>query len=154
MNRVSHRGYSIVAPTGWKTRTIPIEAFMKNYLTDQLAIEGPQPEQSHFDVQRLGPSGGRQFKDWLQPGRRLGDGYQLTQFQGQPALEKFLPGTGRRQAVRGSYHPWLLQEVVFERGGQWFSLTFTMKNADADKPYYTKPLPIIRQYLDTFRPEP
>jgi hypothetical protein len=154
-NRVRHLGYSIIAPSGWKCRTIPVEPFLKGYLAEQLSIEGPQPEQSkaHLSIQRLGPQGGKQFSDCLQPGRSPGDGYRLTQFQERPAFEKFLTGFGKRQAVRGTYQPYLLQEVVFERGGQWFRLEFSMKNADYDKPYYTQPLPIIRQYFEIFRSE-
>jgi hypothetical protein len=74
-----------------------------------------------------------------------------SQFQGHPALTRFLPGGGKSKAVRGSYQPWLSQELVFKNQSQWFSIGFSMRNADEGEPYYTQPLKIVQDYFETFR---
>jgi hypothetical protein len=155
-NRVEFAGFSIVRPAGWTTRRIKIEDWFKGSVAAQYEIEGPQPDNygPRITIQHLGSDADKTYRDWLTPGRQLADGLALTQFQNRPALSKFLSGYGERQAVRGTYQPWLLQELIFERDGQWFLLSFNMKNADKDKPYYTQPLPIIQQYFETFRYTP
>ncbi len=156
-NRIEHSsGFSIVSPVGWKTRMIPVEDFLKDYVADEIVIEGKESDEykPRITIQRLGPAANRTNREWLEPGRSLADGWVFTQFQSQPALAKFLPGYGRRQAVRGTYHPDLQQEVCFEREGKGFRLTFYMRNADGNRPYYTQPLPIIQQYFETFRYKP
>ena len=152
-NRVEYAGFSIVRPAGWTTHPIAINDFLTNDLTAQLAIEGPEDDEykPRFNIQRLGPNADKMYRDWLTPGRHLSDWQVLTQFQNQPALSRFLPGYGERRAVRGTCQPWLVQELTFERDGQWFSLRFDMRNADKNKPYYTEPLPIIEQYFETFK---
>ncbi len=155
-NRVEYAGFSIVRPADWATRTVKIEDWFKGSVAAQYEIEGPQADNygPRITIQRLGPDANKTYPDWLTPGRQLADGLVLTQFQNQPALAKFLPGNGARRAVRGYYQPWLLQELIFERDSQWYLLSFNMKNADKDKPYYTQSLPIIQQYFDTFRYTP
>jgi hypothetical protein len=142
-----------VCPAGWTTRTVPIQDFLKDSLADEFVLEGTQSDdlKPHITISRGGPETSRQNKNVFQPDWGKDDGYTHIQFQGQPAVVRFLNGYGKRQAVRGSYQPWLLQELLFERDGQWFRLSFDMRNADKDKPYYTQPLPIIQQYFETFR---
>jgi hypothetical protein len=152
-NRVEFAGFSIVRPAGWTTRTIKIQDWLEGSVADQYEIEGPQAGNygPRITIQRLGPDANKTYSDWLTPGRQLADGLVLTQFQNQPALSKFSPGYGAWRAVRNAYQPWLLQELVFERNGQWFLLSFHMQNADKNKPYYTEPLTIIEQYFETFK---
>jgi hypothetical protein len=156
-NRVEFpAGYSIVSPVGWTARTIPIEGWMKDNVTDQIEITGHEADEyrPRITIQPLGPGEYALYKGWLQSTQSLPDGWIHTQFQGQPALSKFLTGSGSRQAVRGSYQPWLSQYLFCERSGNGFILIFDMRNADKDKPYYTHPLPIIEEYFETFRYKP
>ena len=149
-------GYSIVSPAGWMTRTIPIEDWFKKNVADQIEIAGSQMDEykPQISIQHLGLEDNKLYMDWLQSNQTLPDGWSHIEFQGQPALGKFLPGYGSHRAKRGSYQPWLSQYLFFEREGNGFRLEFQMKNADKDKPYYTKPLPIIVKYFETFRFKP
>jgi hypothetical protein len=146
-------GYSIVSPVGWTARTIPIENWFKSSVTDQIVIEGHVADEypPRITIQHLGSDEYALYHGWLQSTQSLAGGMIHTQFQGQPALSWFLAGSGSRQAVRGSYQPWLSQYLFCERDGNGFILIFDMRNADKDKPYYTRPVPIIEQYFETFR---
>jgi hypothetical protein len=160
-NRVRFRkGISMVSPPGWKSRTIPIESFLKGYVTDEFVLEGEADPKEEYKpkitIQSLGPKARHQWETLLkrEPGRKNLDRYVLTRFQGEPAFARFLSGFGESHAVRGSYQPWLLQGVVFKSQGQWFSLDFDVRNADEGEPYYTEPLKIIQDYFETFRYNP
>jgi hypothetical protein len=107
-----------------------------------------------ISIQRKGPEGKSGLDLELKPEWNSREGHQHTQFQGEPALSRFLPGYGRSQTVRGSYQPWLVQEVYFKRFGEGFGITFEMRNADDGDPYYTQPLKIIDDYFATFRYSP
>lgn len=149
-NRVEFpEGYSIVRPSGWTARTIAIEAFLKEYVADQIVLEGYKIDEypPRITIQHLGPKENAQFTS----GQGLADGWISTQFQGQPALSRFIAGNGSRRAVRSTYQPWLSQSLFFERDGSGFILIFDMRNADKDEPYYTQPVPIIKKYFETFR---
>jgi hypothetical protein len=157
-NRVEFpAGYSIVSPVGWTTQTIPIEDWLKSQVTDQIVIEGHVADEypPRITIQHLGPEEYALYHGWLRSTNSLPDGWTHTEFQGQPALSKFLPGFGRRQAqgnwLDSSYQPWLDQSLFCERDGNGFILSFDMRNADKDKPYYTRPVPIIEKYFETFR---
>jgi hypothetical protein len=153
-NRVEFSaGYSIVSPVGWTARTIPIEDWFKSSVTDQIVIEGHVADEypPRITIQHLGSDEYALYHGWLQSTQSLPDGWTHIMFQGQPALSKFLTGSGSHQAVRGSYQPWLSQYLFCECDGNGFILIFDMRNADKDKPYYTHPLPIIEQYFETFR---
>jgi hypothetical protein len=155
-NRVAHSsGFSIVCPPGWTTRTIPIEDFLKSSVADQFELEGPQSDKikPRITIQRLGPDAQGQWENSLKPDH-IGDEYTRTVFQGSPALARFLTGYGKSKAVRGAYQPWLSQSLKFKSHGQWFSLDFTMRNADKGEPYYRQPLQIIQDYFETFRFNP
>lgn len=154
-------GYSIVSPVGWTARMIPIEDWLKKEVADQIEIAGHVADEypPRITIQHLGPDEYALYHDMLYaqslPDGWKRDGWTNTAFQGQPALSKFSPGYGRRQA-RGNwldktYQPWLSQYLFFERDGNGFILIFDMRNADKDKPYYKKPLPIIERYFETFR---
>jgi hypothetical protein len=139
-NRVTNAaGFSIVIPPGWTTRTVPIEAFPKDWVLDEFVVEGTQTDahKPKITIQRLRPAAQRQWDNALQPGWKNADGYVTIPFQGQTALSRFLPGFGRLKAERDAYQPWLLQTLVFKSKGQWFSLAFAMRNADEAEPYYT-----------------
>ena len=156
-NRISHpTGFSIVCPPGWTTRTIPIQSFLKDWVSDQFELEGTQKDQYRpkITIQLLGAAAGRQWNDALKPGWTNSDGYALTSFQGQSAFKRFLPGYGKARAVRGTYQPWLSQQLIFKSQGRWFSLAFVMRNANQDKPFYTQPLKIIQDYFETFHYSP
>lgn len=146
-------GYSIVSPVGWKGRTIPIEDWLKKDVADQVELKGDVADDypPRIQIQHMGPDEYAIYHGWLQSTQPLADGLTHTQFQGQPALSRFLSGYGKRRAVRGTYQPWLSQELFFERDGNGFILIFDMRNADKDKPYYTHPVPIIEEYFETFR---
>jgi hypothetical protein len=150
-------GYSIVSPVGWTYRTIPIENWMKDNVADQIVLEGHVADEypPRITIQHLGPGEYALYHGWLTSTQGLPDGWAHAHFQGEPALSKFLPGFGRRQAKGNwfdrSYQPWLTQYLFCERDGNGFILTFDMRNADKDKPYYTRPVPIIDQYFETFR---
>jgi hypothetical protein len=153
-NRVEFAaGYSIVSPVGWTVRTIPIEDWFKKEVADQIEIKGQVADEypPRIQIQHLGPDEYSLYHGWLQSTQGLPDGWTHIQFQGQPALSKFQAGYGSHQAVRGSYQPWLTQYLFCERDGNGFILTFDMRNADKNKPYYTRPVPIIEQYFETFR---
>ena len=149
-NRVEFpEGYSIVSPAGWTARTIAIGDFLKDYVADQIVIEGHETDEypPRITIQHLGPKENAQFTS----GQGLADGWTSTQFQGQPALSRFLAGYGSHRAIRGTCQPWLTQELFFECDGNGFILSFDMRNADKDEPYYKQPVPIIEQYFETFR---
>ncbi len=156
-NRVSHSaGFSIVSPHGWKTQTITISAFLKDWVLDQFELEGTEKEKYRpkITIQRLGPQARHQWEEALKPDWPNKERYTITEFQGQPALSQFLPGYGWSKAGRGtngSYEPWLTQKIVFKSQGEWFSLTFNMRNADHGEPYYTQPLTIVQEYFETLR---
>jgi hypothetical protein len=156
-NRVKFpQGYSIVIPVGWVTRTIPMEDWMKDNVTDQIEIEGDGPVgyKARFTIQHLGPGENSLYVGWLtNSGQIVPDRWASAEFQNQPALKRFYEGSGSHQATRGSYQPWLTQEIFCERNGHGFLLIFTMINADKH-PYFMQPLPIVTQYLETFRYEP
>jgi hypothetical protein len=140
---------------------IPIEEWLKKDVADQIEIAGNEADEypPRITIQHLGPDEyalyhGMLHAQGLPDGWRR-DGWTNTAFQDQPALSKFLPGYGRRKA-RGnwfdkSYEPWLSQYLFCERDGSGFILIFDMRNADKNKPYYTRPLPIIEKYFETFR---
>ena len=156
-NRVTFAaGITIDSPPGWTSRTVPIEAFMKDWITDQFVLEAKQPgqEKSTITIQRLGPMAQRQWDDFAKPGAVIGDRYTLSQFHGEPAFTRFLPGSGKSRAKSGQYHPWLSQQLVCKAQGQWFLLDFQMRNADDGDPYYTRPLKIIQDYFETFHYKP
>jgi hypothetical protein len=156
-NRVKFpQGYSIVSPVGWVTRTIPMEDWMKDNVTDQIEIEGDGPVgyKPRITIQHLGPGENSLYLGFLAKlGQIPPDGWVPAAFQKQPALKKFYEGSGSRQAIRGSYQPWLTQEIFCERDEQGFLLIFDMKNADK-YPYFKQPLPIVEQYLETFCYQP
>ena len=150
-----------MSPVGWTVRTIPIEDWFKKEVADQIEIKGDVDDEypPRIQIQHLGPDEYAVFKGMLHaPNLSEGwkrDGWTHAEFQGQPALEKFWPGYGRRQAqgdwLHKHYEPWLSHELFCEREGNGFILSFDMRNADRDKPYYTHPVPIIEQYFETFR---
>ena len=152
-------GYSIVSPVGWTARTIPIEDWAQSSVSDQIVIESHVADDypPRITIQHLGPDQYALYHGMLHA-QSLPDGWKQwthIEFQGQPALSKFQPGFGRRQAIgywldRG-YQPWLTQYLFFERDGNGFKLIFDMRNADKDNPYYTQPVPLISQYFETFR---
>lgn len=146
-------GYSIVSPVGWVTRTIQIEDWSKDSISDQIVIEGTQRDQyrPRITIQHLGPGQNALYMGWLKSDRILPDGWVRVEFQNQPALTKFLPGYGARRSTREGYEPWLSEYLFCERDGHGFILKFDMRNADRDKPYFMQPLPIIQEYFDTFR---
>lgn len=157
-NRIEFaEGYSIVSPIGWTVRMIPMEDWFKKEVAGQIEIAGHVADEfpPRIQIQHLGPSMYALYHGWLQSTQSLPDGWARTQFQGQPALSKFEPGYGRRQATGHLfyrvYQPWLSQYLFFERDGHGFILHFDMRNADKDKPYITRPVPIIDQYFETFR---
>jgi hypothetical protein len=152
----SPAGYSIVSPLGWKAQIGSPEDWMKDNIVDDIVIEGQTSDKwcpTSITVDHLGPGEYRLYDGWLHSTQSLPDGWAHTEFQGQPALKKFYEGSGSREATRGSYQPWLMQELFLERNGQGFILTFIVKNADRH-PYFMQPLPIVEQYFETFRYEP
>jgi hypothetical protein len=156
-NRFTHpAGFSIACPPGWTTRTIELKSSAKDFVADQVLLEGTQPDRFKpvIMVQRLGPEAGRQWDDLAKTGATTGDGHTRTQFQGQPAFTRFQAGFGKSRAVKGQHQPWLSQRLVLKSRGQWFLLNFRMRNADDEGPYYTKPLKIIQDYFETFRYKP
>ena len=150
-----------MSPVGWTVRTIPIEDWFKKEVADQIEIKGEVADEypPRIQIQHLGPDEYALYHGMLHaqslPDGWKQDGWTNSQFQGQPALSKFEPGYGRRQAtgnwLESHYQPWLTRELFCERDGNGFILSFDMRNADKDKPYYTHPVPIIEQYLETFR---
>jgi hypothetical protein len=153
-NRVAHpAGYSLVSPPGWTMRIVSIEPFMKDYVTDQFVLEGPQPDELKptLTIQRLGPAGQRQWDAFAKSGAIIGDRYVRTTFRGETAFSKFLPGSGKSNTLRG---PALSQRLVLKSAGQWFLLDFRMRNADGGEPYYTQPLSIVQAYFESFRYKP
>jgi hypothetical protein len=145
-----------VSPTGWTTRTIAIEDYLKDWVSDEFVVEGTQGDEYRpkITIQRLGGLAQGQWNDALKPGWNNRDGYVPSRFQDQPAFTLFLPGYGKSKAVRGTYRPSLSQQLVFKCQGQWFSLAFDMRNADEGEPYYTEPLRVIQDYFETFRYNP
>jgi hypothetical protein len=157
-NRVEFSaGYSIVSPIGWTSRTIPIEDWFKDSVADQITIEGHVADEypPRISIQHLGPGEYALYKEWLRSTNNIPGGWTHTEFQGQPALSKFLPGYGKRKAKgnwwSATYQPWLTQSLFFERDGNGFILDFDMRNADKDEPYYMHPVPVIEEYFRTFR---
>jgi hypothetical protein len=153
-------GYSIVSPVGWTAKTIPIEDWLKSSVADQIVIAGHVADEypPRITIQHLGPDEYATFRSMLHsqslPDGWKQDGWTNGQFQGQPALSKFEPGFGSRLA-RGPwferhYEPYLTRELFFERDANGFILQFDMRNADKGKPYYTHPVPIIEEFLETF----
>jgi len=128
---------------------------MKDDVIGQSEIEGDGPVgyKARFTIQHMGPGENSLYMGWLEAGKSLPDGWMPEKFQNQPALKNFYSGSGSAQATRGSYQPWLTQHVFCERNGHGFLLTFDMINADRH-PYFKQPLPIVEQYLETFRYEP
>jgi hypothetical protein len=146
-------GYSIVSPAGWTVRTISIEDWLKKEVADQIEIKGHVADEypPRIQIQHMGPDEYALYHGMLNSTQSLSNGLVRTTFQGKPVISYFLPGYGSHHAVRGSYQPWLTQTLFFERDGNGFVLTFDMRNADKNKPYYTQPVPIIEQYFETFR---
>jgi hypothetical protein len=67
-NRVKHpAGFSIVSPPGWRTRTIPIEDYLKGRVADQFVVEGTQQDtyRPKITIQRLGPEAYDQWESFL-----------------------------------------------------------------------------------------
>ena len=158
INRVEFpAGYSIVSPVGWITQTIPIEDWFKRSVSDQIVIESQVADQypPSITIQHMGPDEYALYHGMLNSTQNLSNGLTRTTFQGQPAISRFLPGYGSRLAkgpwFERSYEPFLTRELFFERDGNGFILIFHMRNADKGRPYYTHPVPIIEQYLETFR---
>jgi hypothetical protein len=157
-NRVEFpAGYSIVIPDGWTTQVIPIEDWFKSSVADQIEIEGHVTDQypPRITIQHMGPDEYALYHGMLNSTQSLSNGLTRITFQGQPAISRFLPGYGSRLAkgpwFDREYEPFLTRELFFERNGNGFILNFGMRNADKGKPYYTHPVPIIEQYLGTFR---
>jgi hypothetical protein len=154
-NRVTHpAGFSIACPPGWTSRVITIEPFLKDRVTDQFELYPEEEVESKpgpkITIQRMGSAAKSSWELMLNPEWNGRYGRQHTQFQGEPAISHFLPGSGKSQAVRGQYQPWLLQQVYFKRFGDWFGIIFEMRNADDGNPYYTQPLDIVDAYFATF----
>jgi hypothetical protein len=149
-------GFSIACPPGWTTRTIELTPSFKNFVADQVLLEGLQQDRFKpvIMVQRLGPESARQWDDLAKSGATMDSGHTRTQFQGEPAFTRFQAGTGKSRAVKGQHQPWLSQRLVLKSRGQWFLLNFRMRNADDEGPYYTKSLKIIQDYFETFRYKP
>jgi hypothetical protein len=156
-NRFTHpAGFSIVCPPGWTPRIIELKSSAKDFVADQVMLEGTQPDRFKpvIIVQRLGPEAGSQWDDLAKTGATMGNGHTRTKFQGEPAFTRFQAGTGKSRAVKGQHKPWLSQRLVLKSHGQWFLLDFRMRNADDEGPYYTAPLKIIQDYFETFRYKP
>lgn len=156
-NRMNHpAGFSIASPPGWTARTNSVADFLKDFTLDEFVLQGTQDDdyRPRITVQRLGPSGAKQYEDALAAGGAVLNEFVQTQFHDQPAFARFLSGYGKSQAVRGTHQPWLLQELAFKSNGEWFMLAFNMRNADSGGPYYTQPLAIIRDYFESFRYAP
>lgn len=158
-NRVQFpEGYSIVKPFGWSTQTIKIDNWFKSSVADQVEIKSSVQDEypPRITIQHFGPEQYGFYHGLLEstndlPAGWLQEGWKRIRFQGQPALSQFLPGYGSHQAVRGSYQPWLTRNLYCERDGNGFLLIFDMRNADKNRPYYTEPVPVIEQYLETFQ---
>ena len=75
-------------------------------------------------------------------------------FQDQPAYEHFDPGYGpsskRARAhsgfgTAGGYQSSLTQELIFERDGSWFHLSFSMYNLESGDAVRNQPLELIQR---------
>jgi dihydrofolate reductase len=155
--RVSHpAGYSIVYPSGWKTQ-VDHYADWRDVVdglgTDRRGVSGKEDfGKASLSIQRFSETGkkailsGNWFKDM-----------KAVQFQNQPAWAKFDPGSlpAKRSldnlfsdAMAG--YPYLTQQLLFERNGEWFMLSFQMRNIKGRKgPYYSDPLQALK---NTSRP--
>lgn len=153
-NRVEFpAGYSIIVPAGWTARPIHLGDGFQRSLTDQIVFEGHVADEypPRLVIQHLGPDQYALYHGRLRTAQSLTNGMERTQFQGQPALSSFLIGHGRGQTIPDSYPPCLMQSLFFERDGEGFILIFDIRSTNKAKPHYTRPLPVIEKYFETFR---
>lgn len=162
-NRVVHpAGYSLVYPEGW-------DAYFKQFRFD----DWEQQEDGIVTDRRLG-YGKVDFEKpnlavirFTEEGKKAVEaggwkaGRTEVQFQNQPAWAQFKPGRAPDKVTRDTFitasggYPYLQQDLLFERQGVWFMLSFSMPNwKKADGPYINHPIPIIEQYFETFQYKP
>lgn len=89
-------------------------------------------------------------------------GLKQVLFQNQPAWARFDPGSPKAARTLANLfepatagYPYLSQELLFERNGERFKLSFHMLNYKGKRgPFFTKPLPRIDEYFATFAFQP
>jgi hypothetical protein len=159
-HRVAHpAGYSLVFPAGWKTE---MQSFPDGYFADGLSTASRDSfgnedfDKPNFSVLRFSDQG----RGAIQTGSYI-DRMSPAQFQNQPAWESFEPGrlpdssSGNLFRDSSAGYPYLTQSVLLERSGEWFLLSFQMRNIDGKEgPFLTEPAAIIQQYFETFEFQP
>jgi hypothetical protein len=165
--RVVHPvGYSMVYPPGWKTQS---QHFTSGYFIDGLntdnrvdAFGTEDFNKPSMHIIRFSAEGKQAVQMQLAHGIGYFSGTTKIQFQDQPAWSGFDPGRlPARPALknlandsRGGY-PYLTQKLIIERNGDWFLLTFQIRNIQKNRgPFITQPVPIIEEYFETFEYEP
>ena len=161
--RVTHpAGYSIVFPEGLSASVNPFVYQGDSSTKDALAsvnprnpdgteqFGGPQLSVRRFSDQHVATNGGKPVPAF----------FRETQFQNRPAFAHFDAGYGpgseragknTTAATRSGYSPNVDQELIFERDGSCFHLSFSMRNLRGSESVYTAPLEVVEQYFDTFQ---
>jgi hypothetical protein len=164
--RVRHpAGYSIVFPEGLSAGVNPSVYLGDSSTKDALAsvnqrksdgteqFGGPQLSVRRFSDQHVATNSGKPVPAF----------FRETQFQNRPAFARFDSGYGpgseragenTTAATRGSYSPNLDQELIFERDGSWFHLSFSMRNLRGNESVHAAPLEVVEQYFGTFQYQP
>jgi hypothetical protein len=161
--RVVHpAGYSIVFPPGLQPEVDPEGLVSSSITKDALGTmqaRTPQGGEKPGSPQLLV----RRYSDEAVKAGCVPAFYKPTQFQGRPAFAHFDagygPGSDRAQknttwGTKGGYSPTLDQELIFERGGAWFQLSFNMGNLKEGEPVHKGALEMVQQYFDTFEYQP
>jgi hypothetical protein len=132
-------GCSIVSPVGWSVYRFPVENGT-NASGLMVIITGSGQYAPRIMVQRLVARDYDQYHGWLQSSQSPPFGWTHAEFQRQPALLFF-----RVDELE------LDQFVYCERGANGFILRFLMLNKGGKLGrYYTRSIPIIEQYFETF----
>lgn len=162
--RVAHpAGYSIVFPEGCQAQVDPPVYQGDSTTKDALATVRPKDAYGsdefgtptltvrRFSKEHVARNGGKPVPTYFRP----------TQFQNQPAFAHFDAGygpgserAGTTTATRGGYSPNLDQELIFERDGSWFHVSFSMRNLAGREPRYREPLQVVQDYFESFRYAP